>query len=143
MSRSLLIALLVMNSGPAFAEWMWIDKGKPGMTIYVNPDTIHHKEHLVTMWELFDFETAEYVADTSHLSFKMHSEYDCSGGLKRELGTTFFSGNMGHGKVVRRYSTKYKWEPIVQGSVNEDLWKFACGEQRLTSQLLTVAIERR
>ena len=38
-----LITLLLLSNGPAYAEWMRIDKGKPGMTIYVNPDSICRK----------------------------------------------------------------------------------------------------
>jgi len=125
----LLVPLLLLSSGPTYAEWIWIDKGKPGMTIYVNPDTIHHKEHLVTMWELFDFETAKHVADTSHLSFKMHSEYDCVEPRKRGLAVTFFSCNMGRGKVVYSNSPDGAWESVPPGSVNQDLWEFACDKR--------------
>jgi hypothetical protein len=125
----IMVPLLLLSSGPAYAEWIWIDNDKPGMTIYVNPDTIQRKGDLVKLWELFDFKTAEHVADTSHLSFKMHSEYDCIEGRKRGLAMTSFSGNMGRGKVVHSYSPEHKWEPVPPGSVNHDLWKFACGKK--------------
>lgn len=136
MSRLFLIVLLVMGSGPAYAEWMWIDKGKPGMTIYINPDTIRHKGNLVTMWELFDFETAEKMASDPHLSFKRQSEYDCKEGRKRRLAAKFSSSNMGRGKMVYSNSAKDQWELVPPGSVNGDLWKFACGKRRLQSQIL-------
>ena len=98
-----LITLLLLSSGPAYAEWILIDNDKPGMTIYVNSDTIRRKGNLVKMWELFDFEIAGHVADTSHLSVKMHSEYDCTKGRKRELAMKSFSGNMGRGNAVHSY----------------------------------------
>jgi hypothetical protein len=127
----IMVPLLLLSSGPAYAEWLWIDKGKPGMTIYVNPDTIHRKGNLVKMWELFDFETSQKMAGDPHLSFKLHSEYDCTEGRKRGVATTFFSGNMGRGKVVYRNSAEHEWEPVPPGSVNHDLWKFACSKERL------------
>jgi len=133
-----LITLLVLSSAPAYAEWIWIDNIKPGMTIYVNPDTIHRKGDRVKMWQLFDFETAEHVADTSHLSFKMQHEYDCTEERTRMLVATFFSGNMGRGKVVYRNSAEHKWEPVPLGSVNHDLWEFACSKERLQAQLYPV-----
>ena len=129
MKRLILITLRLLSSGPAYAEWLWIDKGKLGMTIYVNPDTIRRKGDLVKMWELFDFKTAQQMADDPHLSFKMHSEYDCTGERERRLATTFFSGNMGRGNVVYSNSTKDKWGPAPPGSVNHDLWTFACGKK--------------
>ena len=59
-----LTTLLLLSGGPAYAEWLWFNEDKPGMTIYVNPDTIRRKGDLVKMWALYDFETAEHVADT-------------------------------------------------------------------------------
>mgnify|MGYP001398869334 CR=1 FL=1 len=134
MTRLLLIILIFLSSGPAYAEWILIDNDKPGMTIYVNPDTITRKGDLVKMWELFDFETAEHVADTSHLSFKMLSEYDCTEGRKRELAMKSFSGNMGRGKVVHSYSPEGKWESVTPGSLDHVLWEFACGKGQSSGQ---------
>ena len=136
-----LITVLLLSSGPAYAEWLWFHEDKPGMTIYVNPDTITRKGDRVKMWELFDFETAEHVADTTHLSFKMQEEYDCTGERTRRLAGTFFSGNMGRGKVVYRDATKDKWEPVPPGSVAHDLWEFACSKERLQAQLYPVESE--
>jgi len=129
MTRLLLILLLFLSSGPAYAEWMWIDdKAKDGMTTYANPDSIRRKGDLVKMEVLFDFRTAEHVADTTHLSFMTQDEYDCTEGRSRRLAGTFFSGNMGSGKVVYNNSTKDKWKPVPPESVNHDLWKVACGK---------------
>jgi len=130
MTRLLLFLLLFLSSGPAYAEWMWIDdKAKDGMTTYANPDTIRRKGDLVTMWVLFDFKTAEHVADTTHLSFKMQDEYDCTEERTRRLAGRFFSGNMGRGKVVYSNATKDKWEPVPPESVSHDLWKLACNKK--------------
>lgn len=125
----IMVPLLLLSSRPAYADWMWIDKGKPGMTIYVNPDTIRRTGDRVKMWELFDFETAQKMARDPHLSFKMHSEYDCTEERKRELAVMFFAGNMGRSKVVYSNSTKEKWESVPLGSANHDLWIFACGKK--------------
>lgn len=130
MTQLLLITLLFLSSGPGYAEWMWIDdKAKDGMTTYANPDTIRRKGDRVKMWELFDFKTAEHVAGKSHLSFKMQNEYDCTEARTRRLAGTFFSGNMGRGKVVYSNATKDKWGPVPPGSVNQDLWKLACSKK--------------
>ena len=135
MKQLLLITFLVLSSSPAYAEWILIDNGKPGMTIYVNPDTIHRTGDRVKMWELFDFKKPEKMAGEPHLSFKMHSEYDCTKEGKREGKVTFFSGNMGRGKVVYRNSAEHEWEPVPPGSVNHDLWEFACGKGQSSGQI--------
>ena len=47
-----LITLLVLSSGPAYAEWVAIEKQyqSPGrQTVYVDPDTIRREGHRVTM----------------------------------------------------------------------------------------------
>ena len=108
---------------------MWIDdKAKDGMTTYANPDTIRRKGARAKMWVLFDFRTAEHVADTTHLSFMTQDEYDCTEGRSRRLAGTFFSGNMGRGKVVYGNLTKDKWKPVTPESIDQDLLKVACGK---------------
>lgn len=124
----ILAILLLLNTVPSHAEWTWIDKGKPGMTIYVNSDTIRRNGNLAKMWELFDFETAEQMAGIPHLSFKTHSEYDCTEGRTRWLGSTFFSGNMGYGKVVYSNYAQEKWKAVPPESVYYDLWTYACSK---------------
>ena len=130
MTRLLLTILLFLSSGSAYAEWMWIDdKAKDGMTTYANPDTIRRKGARAKMWVLFDFRTAEHVADTTHLSFMTQDEYDCTEDRHRALASTSFSGNMGSGKVRSSYSIKGKWEPVPPGTITQTLWKGACDKQ--------------
>jgi hypothetical protein len=101
MTRLILMTLLVLSSGPAYAEWVLVNgNDETGMTVYVDPDTIHHKEDLVKMWHLFDFETIQTIAGDSFLSSKSQHEYDCAEELDRLVAFTRFSGNMGSGMVV-------------------------------------------
>jgi len=44
MTRLLLIALLMLSNGPAYAEWVAIASADDGMTAYVDPDIIRGKE---------------------------------------------------------------------------------------------------
>ena len=47
---------LVLNSGPTYAEWVLVSVvDQAGVTIYVDPATIHRKGDQVTMWELIDY----------------------------------------------------------------------------------------
>jgi len=124
-----LIPLLVLSSGPAYPEWVQIIKTEEGVTTYADPDTIRRKGNLVKMWELLDYETIQTVIRISFSSSKEQREFDCSAERVRMLAVTYFSGNMGRGKVVWSDSDEQKWHPVQPESVGQARWKFACGKQ--------------
>ena len=129
-TRLLLTALLVLSSGPAYAEWVKVSGNEQGdMTVYVNPDTVRRKEEMVEMWVLFDFKTTHTVAGHLMLSIKGQEEYDCDGKRRRVLTFSEFSGNMGGGKEINSTSQEGTWVPVAPESVVQTLWTFACGKQ--------------
>lgn len=128
-----LITLLVLSSGPAYAEWVLVGRDDTtGMTLYIDPDTIRRRADLVEMWALYDYKTAQSAGRDSYLSKKVQSEYICTEEVRRMLRVTEFSGNMGSGKVVHMksylFSTEPRWTPIRPG-VGQTLWKVACNKQ--------------
>jgi hypothetical protein len=126
----LFITLLVLSSGPAYAEWVLASgNDDAGLTVYVDPATIRRKGNLVKMWQLHDYKTVQTVAGDSLLSFKRYNEYDCVEERTRMLAYTWFSGNMGSGKVVYSTPDEQEWEPVTPRSINRTLWKVACGKQ--------------
>ena len=141
MTRLLLITLLLLSSGPAYAEWVSVSSSEDldGYAAYLDPDTIRRKGHLVKVWGLYDFKTIQTVAGNSHLSVKIQHEYDCIEERSRSLASTFFSGSMGMGNVVRTDSYESKWEPVTPESIDQDLLKVACGKKRSRIKLLTFA----
>ena len=124
-----LIALQVLSSIPAYAEWVAIGYSESlgGYTVYVDPTTIRRKGDLVKVWALTDYTTMQTVADTSFLSSKAQNEFDCAEERQHELSVTWFSGNMGNGNGVWNNSDETKWRPVAPGSVGQGVWKFACG----------------
>ena len=91
-----LIILLLLSSAPAYAEWVLVSVvDQEGVTIYVDPGTIHRKGDRVTMWELIDYATIQTVTGASFLSARLQREYDCAGDRHRTLALTKLSGNMG------------------------------------------------
>jgi len=58
LSFASLITLLVLSSGPAYGEWVAVDKKADG-TAYADPDTIRLKGDGVTMGTLHDFKTMQ------------------------------------------------------------------------------------
>jgi hypothetical protein len=60
MAPLLLMILLVLSSGPAYAEW--VETGhheSDDSVVYADPDTIRRKGDRVKMWELDDFKTIQ------------------------------------------------------------------------------------
>ncbi|TMQ25021.1 MAG: hypothetical protein E6K65_17175 [Nitrospirae bacterium] len=100
-----------------------------GLTVYVDPDTIRRKGNLVTMWQLYDYKAIQTVAGDSLLSIKRYNEYDCTEERTRMLAYTWFSGNMGSGKVVYSTPDEQQWEPVIPRSINRTLWKVACSKK--------------
>jgi hypothetical protein len=113
-----------------YAEWVLVSgDDEAGLTVYVDPDTIHRKENLVTMWGLIDYKTIQIIAGDSLLSIRRQNEYDCAEVRTRMLAFTWFSGNMGSGQVVHSDSDEDKWIPVAPESIGQLLWKRACGKE--------------
>ncbi len=67
-----LITLLFLSTVPAYAEWMAVERDYllPGLwTVYIDPDTIHRKGNLVTMWQLVDFKWMQGNGRGAHRFF--------------------------------------------------------------------------
>lgn len=124
-----LTTLLLLCTGPVYAEWVAIGSTDDGTTAYADPDTISRKEKIVKMWILFDFKTTQTVAGHLMLSIKGQEEYDCDGKRRRVLTFSEFSGNMGGGQEVNSTSGEGTWVPVVQEGVVQTLWTFACGKK--------------
>jgi hypothetical protein len=129
MKRLFLITLLLLSSGPTYAEWVEIRETDYGMTVYADPHIIHSKVNLVKMWELYDYKTIQTIAGDSFLSSKSQHEYDCAEELDRLIAFIRLSGNMGSGTVVFSNSDEQQWEPVQPNSIGETLWTFACAKK--------------
>ena len=126
-----LMTLLVISSGSAYAEWVAVisSESSGGYTVYVDPSTIRHEEDGVEMWELYDHKTRGTKDGYSFLSFKKRNEYGCAEERLRTLATTYYSGNMGNGRLVSSKPDQGKWIRVPPGSVGEALWKVACNKK--------------
>lgn len=125
-----LMTLLTLSSGAAYAGWVLTSgDDEAGLTVYVDPGSIRRNGNLAKMWQLFDYKTVQTVAGDSLLSIKRFNEYDCTEESTRLLGYTWFSGNMGTGKVVYSTAEKLQWELATPRSINHTLWKVACSKK--------------
>lgn len=130
LSLGSLMMVLLLSSGPAYAEWVSIDaNNQSGRTVYADPDTIRSKGDVVKMWTLNDFKTIQTQLSAAYLSYTVQSEYDCAEERIRNLAATFFSGNMGSGDAVYVNPDEGKWLPVQPGSLGQRAWKLACNKQ--------------
>lgn len=128
MRKLIVLLLLAMLSGGAAADWVVVNLSDDGMVAYADPATIRKSGNMVRMWNLMDFKTAELMGDRGFLSQKSQQEYDCKNERIRLIYFTWHSGNMGKGNVVHTVNRTTDWHPVSPGSINEDLWRLACGK---------------
>ena len=133
MKRALLITLLVLSGGPAYADWVAVEKDylMPGLqTVYIDPNTIHREGNLVTMGQLIDFTGMQGNprGPTRFLSTKTHKQFDCAEDRVRLLAFTEFSHRMGTGIRADGLVDKDNWLSIKPESINKALWEVACNK---------------
>jgi len=107
-----------------------------GFTIYVDTATIgRFWWDGAYMRSLFDYKVAQDFRGRPYLSKVESYYYDCKNrrsGLRWCL--THYSGQMGIGSIqvgnqsIAGLCRDRDWTPVAPGSIDEDLWKFACGK---------------
>ncbi|MGQ0695303.1 MAG: surface-adhesin E family protein [Nitrospiraceae bacterium] len=135
-----LVSLLLLSSGPVYAEWVEIEKRyqSPGLqTVYFDPDTIRREGSLVTLWQLTDYKWAQgnvglgrFGVDPSRfLSTKTHKQFDCMEKRLRLLAYAEFLRHMGTGRRNNGYVDQDNWLPVEPDSINQALWEVVCNKE--------------
>ena len=130
----LLTIFLFVNSLPAYAEWVAVEKDYllPGLqTVYVDPESIRREGDLVTIWQLIDFKWMQGNprGPQRFLSTKTQKQFDCADKRVRLLAFTEFSWGMGTGMPRDGHVDKDRWLPIEAESMNHALWEVACSNE--------------
>lgn len=134
MTRWVMILLLCIGVGPAYAGWVSLGGDeKLGLTIYLDPSTIDHNGDQRKVWVLYDFKTLQSKeGGVSFRSAKMQREYDCGKAQTRLLTVMHYSGAMAEDQMVLESSpSNQEWAPVGQlesGTIAKDLWTLACSK---------------
>jgi hypothetical protein len=129
MRKAVLTMLLAVVSSGAAAEWV-VAGNTETTTIYADPATISKAGDTVKLWVLFDLKTAVASAGIGpFMSSKAQYEYDCKEERMRGLYYTIHAESMAGGEVVGKTYGPTDWLPAARDSVNETLWKMACGKR--------------
>ena len=130
MSKLILLLMLVFISTSVMAEWTALkwDHEDGGLTLYVDYTTIRKEGDRVRMLSLADFEVVE-KNEVDLFSSRAQNEYDCKEKKIRQLFYSLYSGSMGKGKMEHSNSEHLKWMPVQPGSMEDAMWRVACGKK--------------
>ena len=121
-----------LSAGAAadLTKWVVVD-GRETYVIYADVATVRRSGNIARMWDMSDSKTGKVLGGVKQSqSFKMEREYDCEKQQLRMLYVSWYSGNMGEGNIIGSDSNAAIWQPVLQGTIGERLWKVACGEDR-------------
>ena len=114
------------QAGPP-ADWSKIGE-TDGYVYYADHASTKKADEIVTMTDLFDYKTARTEGGgTPALSKKTERGYDCQNQKSQAIKTTWYSGQMGTGSVVRSNGDSDQLTAVMAGSATAALIKIACG----------------
>lgn len=116
------------NSGSKSAA-DWAKAGETdGYVYYADHASIKKADEIVTMSAVFDYKTARTEGGGAPaLSKRTDRGYDCQNQKSQALKTTWYSGQIGTGSVVRSNGDSDQLTPVMAGSATAALIKNACG----------------
>ena len=128
MNKLLIAALLTVFSTSVMAEWTVVIYSDTS-TAYADISTIRKSGNKVKMWGLLDYKVVQTGIDKRYLSISNQHEYDCKEETSRHLAIIAYSKNMGAGEVVYMSGNMHvESQPIPPGSMQEGLFRLACGK---------------
>ena len=128
-----LMLLLSVVSGSALAGWVQVGNNAD-FNSYADPASIRKdgikamEGSKAKMLSLVDYTTVLTKAGKSYASIKVQHEFDCRQEQIRILYSSVYSGHMGNGVEVEGRYQPENWRPIPTRSLEEILWKVACGK---------------
>lgn len=124
---------------PPGETWVTVDSAYQSPAhnlVYFDPTTIRRDGALVTLWQLTDYKWMQGNAPFGRFmmgphrffSTKSHKEFDCVDKHVRLLASSEHSQHMGTGVRHAVAVAQDSRLPIEPSSINEALWKVACGK---------------
>lgn len=123
--KSWLIALLVVFSGSACADWKRLGASE-GETHFYDSSTITKKEGKAMMWTLMDLKSPIQLNGVLVRSIKAQVEYDCIELKSRHVFQIYHAELGGTGKVVSTEDAPQNWMPLPPASIGRFMLVSAC-----------------
>jgi hypothetical protein len=129
-TRAILSGLFLLSSGAALADWTRVGGDGDIYSAFADKTTIHARGASVSMSGMYDFMRKDFTPDGKGLlSTVVLREYDCAGRRVRLLSAIDFSEHMGAGEAVSTSADAGRWEPVIEGALDEAYWKVACAKK--------------
>lgn len=127
--RRILPALLLTSiSAVAQPQWQEVVRGASS-TAYADIDSIRRSDTTATTRILIDYRKPPFDGNNlPYLSLTMRNEYRCDTAQFRVLAINSHSGHMGLGEQPFRSTEPTEWETVSPNTIQQDLWKVACGK---------------
>ncbi len=113
----------------AYAEWIEIERFEDNTRAYVDSKTAQREGDIAQVKHLVRWGEPQIdPGQPPYLSTVVLTAYDCAGKREKYLGSTSYAGAMGNGSIVIADQDEADdWNSFSDGSMEEKLWKTACG----------------
>ena len=120
-----LIALMIVITQPASAEWTEASSGIRGNKYYVDMESIRINGNYRKYWGLINFSTRQNQS-AEQLSQRMRGEVDCKEGQSRWLSIAALLEDMASDEVQPRQEESGKWTQVTPSSTGGEILKAVC-----------------
>jgi len=122
-----LLALVMVISSPAWAEWSLITTSDSGDTYYIDIETIRKSGGFIKVWELNNFSEKRNLANIQGVnSTRYRTEYDCKNERLRYLTLSAHSELDAKGKVLAQESKEGDWVELPPNTTGRLNMKMVC-----------------
>jgi hypothetical protein len=136
MRNSILVILLAGLSTGAAAEWVKVGEFN-NSALFADPAGVSRAGSVVQMSDLkidcLDCSSIQLLGSTRYTSQTRRAEYDCKEERVRTISAVSTAypeaGNMTENKSIDSMQGTSDWQPLSSGSIEETLWKIACGKR--------------
>ena len=124
--KSLLLPLLLLATGSAWAGWEEVGESSTETTFYIDRATIRKDGNLRRMWEVLDLKQR---GKDGGISFRTKNEYDCKGERYRILASSSHAEPMAGGKTIFSFGEDPSgWRDIPPRTPSEAKLRIACAQ---------------
>lgn len=118
----MLICVLALVAGPAWAGWVKVSENKDA-TFYIDPATIRKSSQFRRVLELQDLKKRD---SDGEMSLRTLDEYDCKENRNRAVSFVTYADPMAQGKELYSSSSPDKWSAVPPGTPASVILKRVC-----------------
>ena len=119
-----LLALFIVFSSPAWADWKLIATTANGDEAYIDMDSLRIDKSLRRVWTLSNLKKK---GSKGELSIRVLREFDCKQEQDRAVVMTGFTGAMTSGEMLSTYrGDNDPWDYIAPNTIAQDYFLMVC-----------------